>query len=158
MNEEERLVKLHIDLPNHWATGGESLWAESLGNNLYKIDNVPFYAYGLNYQDIVRATADSEELKPEIKELVTASGHRTIRLYFNSDINKTNQEAILDSMTNLGVSYERANQVYIALDLETNGDYDYVLDKLDEFEEQGILEYETCEARIEGSFDDSPEE
>lgn len=158
MNEEEQSVKLHVDLPNHWATGGESLWAKSLGNDLYKIDNVPFYAYGLNYQDVVRATADSEELKPEIRELITASGHRTIRLYFKTNINKEKQEEILDSMATLGVSYERANQVYLALDLEPNRDYESVLYKLDEFEEQEILEYETCEARVEGSFDDSPEE
>lgn len=30
------LTKLHIDLPNHWATGGESLWARSLGDDLYE--------------------------------------------------------------------------------------------------------------------------
>ena len=38
------LVKIHVDLPNHWATGGESMWATPLGFDLYRIENVPFYA------------------------------------------------------------------------------------------------------------------
>ena len=32
------------------------MWAEPLGDDLYKIENVPFYAYVLNSHDIVRAT------------------------------------------------------------------------------------------------------
>ncbi len=69
----ESFKKVHVDLPNHWAIGGESMWAEPLGNDLYKIENVPFYAYGLNYQDTVRATPESEDQIPEIRELVKKS-------------------------------------------------------------------------------------
>jgi hypothetical protein len=155
---EEGLVKIHLDLPNHWGIGGESLWAEPLGNDLYKIENVPFYAYGLNFQDIVRATPDSEDFIPEIRELVTPSGHRTFRVFFNKHIDRNQQESVLDSMESLGISYERANNIYVALDMKPRGDYQAVFDQLDEYLEQGILGFETCEARIEGSFDDSPEE
>lgn len=28
---DERLTKVHVDLPNHWAARGESLWARDLG-------------------------------------------------------------------------------------------------------------------------------
>jgi hypothetical protein len=155
--DEEGLVKIHIDLPNHWAIGGESVWAEPLGNDLYKIENVPFYTYGLNFQDIVRATPDSEDLIPEIRELIAPSGHRTFRILFNKRIDKAQQEVVLASMTSLGISYERANQTYVALDMKPEGDYQAVFDRLDELSEQGILGFETCETRIEGSFDDLPE-
>ncbi|MEQ8336157.1 MAG: DUF4265 domain-containing protein [Cyclobacteriaceae bacterium] len=155
---EEGLEKVHIDLPNHWAIGGESMWAEPLGNDLYRIENVPFYAYGLNFHDIVRATADSDELKPEIRELIESSGHRTFRVFFKKHIEREQQEEILNSMNDLTISYERANSTYFALDMQPEGNYQAVFDRLDELEKQNILGFETCETRFEGSFDDSPED
>ncbi|AHM59309.1 hypothetical protein D770_05210 [Flammeovirgaceae bacterium 311] len=152
------LEKIHIDLPNHWAIGGESMWAEPLGNDLYKIENVPFYAYGLNYQDIVRATPEPDEQIPEIRELIESGGHRTFRILFKKEVDKEQQEKILDSFRELHVTYERANKTYVALDMKPEGDYQSIFDKLDEYEKQNVLGFETCEARIERSFDDSPEE
>jgi hypothetical protein len=155
---EEGLEKIHIDLPNHWAIGGESLWAEPLGNDLYKIENIPFYAYGLNFQDIVRATPDSDKFILEIRELIEPNGHRTFRVFFNKSIEREQQENILDSMMEFGITYERADKIYVALDLKPDGNYKAIYDKLDELLEKDILAFETCEARIEGSFDDLPEE
>ena len=42
---DEKLVKVHLDLPDNEDVGGESFWAEDLGNDLYRIRNNPFYAY-----------------------------------------------------------------------------------------------------------------
>jgi Domain of unknown function (DUF4265) len=69
------LTKVHLDLPNHWWFKGESLWAKSLGNDLYEIQNVPYCAYGLNCGDVVRATTDNPELKPEVREVINKSGN-----------------------------------------------------------------------------------
>jgi hypothetical protein len=56
------------------------------------------------------------------------------------------------------VSYERATARYVALDLEPGAMLDDVRDVLDSWIEQGIAEYETCVARVTGSFDDAPDE
>lgn len=151
---EEGLEKIHISLPNHWAIGGESMWATPMGNDLFLIENVPFYAYGLNFHDIVRATPDSDDQIPEIRELVQSSGHRTFRVFFKKHISRKRQEEVLDSMKELEVSYERANEIYFSLDMLPNGDYQAVFDELETLTEKNILEFETCEAREEGSFDD----
>lgn len=153
---EEGLEKIHIDLPNHWAIGGESFWATPLGNDLFKIENVPFYAYGLNFHDIVKATADSDEVIPEIRELFEPSGHRTFRVFFEKSIDRQKQEDVLASMKDLAISYERCNEIYFSLDMQPNGNYQAVFDRLDELEKENILGFETCEARVEGSFDDLP--
>ncbi len=152
--KEEGLEKIHIDLPNHWAIGGESMWATPLGNDLFKVENIPFYAYGLNFHDIVRATPDSEGQIPEIRALVEPSGHRPFRVFFQKNISRGKQEEILDLLSVLTVSYERANEIYFSLDVQPEGSYQAVFDKLDELMEEDILEFETCEARSEGSFDD----
>jgi hypothetical protein len=35
---DDELTKVHVDLPNHWGTGGESLWARHLGGDLYHLE------------------------------------------------------------------------------------------------------------------------
>ncbi|MBL1142416.1 MAG: DUF4265 domain-containing protein [Proteobacteria bacterium] len=156
MNDEE-LEKVHIDLPNHWAIGGESLWATPLGNNLYRIENIPFFAYGLNFQDIVLATPDSEDLKPEIRKVITPGEHRTYRIIFNKEVDRQKQEVLLNSLKQYKTTYERANGTNVAVDIEPTGDHIAVYDQLENYEESELLSFETCEARIEGSFDDAPE-
>lgn len=32
--DDDELTKVYVDLPNHWAVGGESLWARPLGDDL----------------------------------------------------------------------------------------------------------------------------
>lgn len=151
---EENLTKLHIDLPQHWATGGESLWAEELGADLYRIRNVPFFAYGLNFHDVVRATADAPDLKPEIREVVEPGGHKTLRLFFADSVDKDEQVKLLESLHAYKAYYERATGIHVAIDIEPEGSYQDVCNKLWEWEKADLLSYETCEARIEGSFDD----
>ncbi|MDP8979751.1 MAG: DUF4265 domain-containing protein [Acidobacteriota bacterium] len=57
----------------------EQLWALPLGNNLFKIDNIPFFVTGISCEDVVEASADSEgELR--YKSLVTSSPHNTLRV------------------------------------------------------------------------------
>ena len=151
---EEKLTKVHIDLPQHWATGGESLWAEELGSDLFRIRNVPFFAYGLNFHDVVRATADSPDLKPEIREVVESSGHKTLRILFPKSVERDEQVKLLDSLKEHEAYYERATATHVAIDVEPEGSYNDVYDQLQEWEEAGLLSFETCEARVEGSFDD----
>jgi hypothetical protein len=43
---DEELTKVHVHLPNHWATGGESFWACPLGHEVYEL-RLPFFLFGL---------------------------------------------------------------------------------------------------------------
>jgi hypothetical protein len=156
--EEESLTKIYIDLPNHWATGGESLWALPLGGDLYEIRNAPFHAYGINWGDIVRAHSNGPKLKPEVREVVAPSGNKTLRVFLNKKLGQEKQDAILASLQHLDISWERADEHYVAIDIHPGSDYQAVCDRLMELETERTLEYETCEAREAGSFDDFPSE
>ena len=155
---DDEPTKLHIDLPNHWATGGESLWAEPLGGDRYRLDNVPFYAYDLNLGDVVEARAASPDLKPSVLRVLERSGHRTVRVFFAEAVSDEARLDYLRSLADLHVSFERATARYVALDLEPGADMDAVRARLDRAQAEGILEYETCEARVPGSFDGAPED
>jgi hypothetical protein len=149
-------VKLRIDLPHHWEIGGESMWADDLGGNKYQIKNIPFYSYGLNFDDIVFAEAESEEFKPEIKKLIKSNGHRTLRVIFTGDKSKEENIKILESIRTEHVGFEGRSDIQFSLNITPEGDYNQVYDALEELEEKMILSFETCEARVEGSFDDEP--
>jgi hypothetical protein len=156
MSKRDGLTKIHVELPNHWATGGESMWALQVGEELYELRNVPFHAYDLNFGDIVRATADGPELKPEIREVVKRSGNRTLRVFFSDILERQARLALLESLAPLAVSYEGATERLYALDLEPEADVTRVRGELDGWAEKGWLAYETCEARVAGGFDDAP--
>ena len=155
---DHAMVKIHIDLPHHWATGGEALWASPLGGDRYRLENVPFYAYNLNYHDVVEARALEPDSKPSVLTVVERSGHRTLRIFFEAGIPEETRLARLKSLAPLKVSYERCRERYFALDLEPDASIDAVRDRLDEWQRDGVADYETCEARVPGSFDDRPTE
>jgi hypothetical protein len=158
VEEIEKLTKVHVDLPNHWATGGESMWALELGEDLYEIRNVPFFAYNLNFGDVVLATADSPDLKPEVRRVVRRSGNHTIRIIFHEEKEEATRGDLLRTLKPLSVSIERATASQFALDLEPTADVDRVREILDEWAELGWLDYETCEEQVPGSFDAAPED
>lgn len=147
------LEKVYVDLPNHWAVGGESMWAKPLCNDLYEIHNVPFYAYGLNYFDIVKVDSGDETKKPTVLEVVKASGFETLRVGFFESFNEELQVALFDELKKFKVDVERDSEINVALSIEPDGDYDAVYDKLLELEEKGFLEFETCEAQNSNNFD-----
>lgn len=152
----DNLVKVYVDLPNHWATGGESFWAKPVGPDLYELENAPFYSYGLNYLDVVRAVENNEGLL-EVSEVVKSSGHRTLRIFFGSSLDESGQQELLVELMTLDVSFERADDRYLAIDVHPEADYDEVCDKVWQLQQSGLLDYETCEARELNSFDALPD-
>ncbi len=150
---EENLTKVHVDLPNNEDVGGESLWAEDLGGDLYRIRNIPFHAYGINFYDEVYAKAESEDLKPSVIKVKQPSGHKTLRVIFTDESSEEERVSRLKKLNKYKAYQENANGTLFAIDVEADGDYGAVCDALFEWENQKILSYETCEARKEGRFD-----
>ncbi len=97
-------------------------------------------------------------MKPEVLEVLKPSGNKTLRIYFAEKIDENAQTTYLKTLKQFKISYERANDNLVALDVEPDADYDALCNKLWESEQKGILEYETCESRVQNGFDVEPEE
>jgi hypothetical protein len=96
----------------------ETLWAIPLGNDLYKLDNSPFYAYSVSWQDVVFAPYDEEEDFPTFESVVERSGNRTVRICFETPVQPDNaSDQILQGLVALGCSYEGAHRKYIAINI-----------------------------------------
>jgi hypothetical protein len=96
----------------------ETLWATALGDDEYKIDNLPFYAYSVSWQDIVYAPVDQTDGRPTFVRVVKKSGHRTIRIKFDPPVQDGNRsDQVLQGLVSLGCTYEGANRGYMSIDL-----------------------------------------
>lgn len=152
MNEDDS-YKLHVSLPNHSMIGVESFWAAKVGEDLYRIENVPFYAYGLNFRDVVRAYSDADGIL-EIQEVVERSGNQTMRVDFNKTCDKERQPKYLEQLKKLNCSFERWNDSMLAINVRKEADFNEIVAQLEAWEEEEILDVETAHQKKEGSFDD----
>jgi hypothetical protein len=114
-------AKVLFRVPN--AEGGatvETLWAIPLGDDRYKLDNSPFYAYGVSWQDTVFAPFDAQEGLPTFQSVVAKSGNRTIRVIFDPPVSPGNaSDHVLQGLVALGCSYEGANPKYMSVNIPT---------------------------------------
>ena len=105
----------------------ETLWATHLGSDNYRLDNSPFYAYGVSWNDVVSAPFDTEEGFPTFERVVSKSGNRTIRVIFETPIETGNEsEQLLQGLIALGCDYEGANRKYISVNIPPGVDLDVV--------------------------------
>jgi hypothetical protein len=96
----------------------ETLWATALGNDEYKLDNSPFYAYSVSWEDVVFAPFDATEGVATFARVLQKSGHRTIRVIFNPPVQDGNEsDLVLQGLVSLGCTYEGANRGYMSIDL-----------------------------------------
>ena len=105
----------------------ETLWAIALGNNLFRLDNSPFYAYDVSWQDIVEATEEAEDFY-EFARVAERSGNRTVRIIFQNFTGKDEQgKQILSDLENLGCSYEGANSKFISINIPSTTNLESVV-------------------------------
>lgn len=115
----------------------ESVWAKRLDNN-FQIDNIPFYAYGYAYDDIVSAELHSGQLY--VTELIKASGNSTIRILIqDTSIIKEVRTYLKEE----GCDSEKSNVAsLVAVDIPFNISYKKIKDFLENGEANEQWEYE----------------
>ena len=108
----------------------ETLWATQVGLGLYRLDNSPFWAYGVSWNDVVEARADPDGMLRMVK-IAAKSGHRTVRIHFPADEAQSYEaKATLRELNELGATYEGMNATYIAIDIPPQIDLSTIADFL----------------------------
>ena len=111
----------------------ETLWAYDLGGDRYKLDNSPFYAYGVSCGDTVLASLDDAEGLPTFRSVVAKSGNRTVRVIFDPPVASGNaSDAVLQGLVRLGCEFEGANPRYVVISIPAVVDLDAVVRYLTE--------------------------
>ncbi len=129
----------------------EELWTTPLGEGLYRIENIPFFARGIARGDIVSAVEEDGSLM--FGEVVEQSGHSTIRLII---YNEYAVPAIIERFLNQGCEAETTFAKLVALDVPPEVNLEDIREKLDLGFTQGQWDYE--EASIFRPVEEEDEE
>src|SRR5258706_8794060 len=109
----------------------ETLWAHDLGGDRYKIDNCPFFAYGISLHDVVFAPKDSTDGIPAFNQVLSKSGNRPVRVAFDPPVQAGNSsDKVLQGLVAIGCSYEGANSSYVVVNIPSRVDLLAVRDYL----------------------------
>ena len=145
---QEEFVKIYVDLPEpDLGNSGESLWAVSLGDDVYEIRNSPWHARNLNWGDWVRAVAPDETKKPVFMAVVKRGGHRTVRIFVEKELEQKTE--ILSEIERLDASYENMNDTVYAVDCPPEMDLVPLVKYLEDLENSGVLKFRTNEFVVE---------
>jgi hypothetical protein len=121
--QEQGLVKVAVRLEAHpegktehpWAEA-ETLWAQPVGGDLFKLRNIPWETDALHLLDVVRAR-QSDDGQWDVLELVEPSGHSTIRLAFAETATREQQGEVIVSLEALVGRAEHMTNDHWAVDV-----------------------------------------
>jgi hypothetical protein len=117
------IFKLTRDADGYPPVETEGLWARPLGNGLFELDNIPFYAREVSCEDIVAARPEGEVFIFE--RLAESRGHTTVRV-IASDASEV--PALRDALRALDCSSELSNVArFFTVDVPPKADYAKVL-------------------------------
>lgn len=129
----------------------ETPWATKVGEDLYRIENSPFYAYSMSWLDIVYAPYSEEEERPTFQKVVEKSGHRTVRISFDPAVKDGNESMLkLKGLVQMGCSYEGANSSYICVDIPPEIEFEAI----SEYLKKENLNFEFADPTYEELFPD----
>ena len=118
----------------------ETLWAIDLGEDKYRIDNCPFFAYSISCGDVVYAPKDQSSGAPTFISIVRKSGNKTLRIFFDTPLRPGNfVEEILHSLNEKGCGYEGYSDRYFSINIPSTVQYyticEYLLSKKIQWED-----------------------
>ena len=124
------MVKVRLQGPH--AGDSETVWASPADGNLYRLENSPFFAYGVSLGDLVEAKPDEDQLLEYVR-CVRKSGNRTLRIIFqNFRSGDEPAQAILEHLAKLGCSYEGMLPRLVSITVPTSVRLEGVTDFLTE--------------------------
>ncbi|WP_373741066.1 DUF4265 domain-containing protein [Neisseria sp.] len=115
----------------------ESIWGIELADNLFKIDNIPFYTDDVSYEDTVSVKEENGHLY--YKKTVQSSGNSTIRIIF---FDEEKVDECLARLEQIGCEYERFSSVFIAINIPITLNIETVLTYLQYLSAQETADYE----------------
>jgi hypothetical protein len=122
----------------------ETLWAVPLGANLYRVDNTPFFAYGISADDVVEARPEADGFL-FFERVAHKSGHRTVRVMLAELSEIEPGPTLLADLKRLGCTYENAFHKLICVDVPPAVSLDTVAEHLTRMK----LEWEYADPRYE---------
>lgn len=140
-NSANGLVKITFRLETGaWhGSATETIWAESVGPGQYRLCNVPFYAFDVSYDDVVRVVEDAGSLL--FASVARRGGHSTYRLLVN-EVHRDQLDNFWKQLAECGCTYEEGHRPLLAVDVPAEADIFEVYRRLEEGQLAGAWSFE----------------
>jgi hypothetical protein len=135
------VVKIRISLDSDAPYETESMWARPIGDGIFVLDNVPFFAYGLSLGDKLFARTTGDAVL-EYAGVAERSGHSTYRVFLSESSPAGRCEEYWRELEALGCGRETGTSRLWAVDLPPATDIFQVYRILQEAEAEGVWEFE----------------
>lgn len=134
------MIKILVRLDsNDWhGMTGEKLWATEVEHGYFRIENNPFYAYGISFADLVEAELGSQD-EVLFCRVVLKGGHSNYRIMLRDGSRRAEFDRIWLNLESLGCRYEssKSPEKFFAIDVPPDVDVHYVYSVLSHGEEEG---------------------
>ena len=130
----------------------ETLWAEPVDGKRYRLKNVPFYAYGVSYDDTVTA-AETDDGRV-VQAVSERSGHSTYRIFVSNAETLQRFSDCWAPLERLGCTLERATERLFAVDVPREVDIHEAYEAMASGETAGVWDFE--EAHVGHALKDRP--
>ena len=107
-------ILFRLDTASWHTNATERLWAQPVGNDRYRLRNVPFFAYGVSNEDIVFGENADGQLT--FSGVSIRGGHSTYRIRMLPSHGEVDFQQYWKPLDALGCTYERGDGV-IAVDI-----------------------------------------
>ncbi len=141
------LIKVRVRLLGSALESGyesETLWAEDLGKQRYRIWNLPVYAYNIGMRDIVECAPTPDGGLPVVSRVLEQGDCFTVRLYFNATASDSEIQAVLDLLSERRALFEKSSRLLWAVGLRTREDYDWISASLQPFVSSATVAVESA--------------
>ena len=139
--DRDVVVKIRVALDPDAPYEGETLWARPIGDGVFILDNIPFFAYGLSLADRIYARR-TDDFDLEYSGIAEHGGHSTYRVYLGESQAQLRAEEYWRQLEALGCGREIGTDRLWAFDLSPEVDIFKVHDVLESGEAEGVWMFE----------------
>nr|WP_303828264.1 DUF4265 domain-containing protein [Asticcacaulis taihuensis] len=135
--------KLERDEEGYPPNDYETLWAEPLEGQLFRIDNAPFFVKGISSDDIVSVVSDGNVTY--FDKLIRPSENSTVRIVF---YNKFEKDNIVSHLKYIGCYTEQSHiDSLVSVEIPNNISFNEVMDYIKMWYDKDVLDYEESAIR-----------
>jgi hypothetical protein len=149
LTDERVKISFGLKPDEQQAYSTESVWAERVGPDEFRILNSPFFVFGVSAEDIVKVKRDNGGYK--FDQVARKGGHSTYRVFLQGGRSLDGEDfrSRWTPIQALGATFENASDRLLSVDVAPGVDIVKVYDLLKQGEADGVWAFE--EGNYEGT-------
>ena len=142
---DRRLTKIRFPLgadAQQVGVEAENLWVEPMTDGTFRIENSPFYLYGISFEDVVAADDVAGQLT--FREVVARGSHSTYRIFIKNESGYEDEQfaTAWRPLGLIGCTYEIAKRRWVVIDVPPLTDIFAMYALLEVGERAGVWTFE----------------